>query len=108
MVLSAGCIPVLYAAAQDLSAPRDRVFAAAMLVLISNLAGSGLGPTLVGFLSDRLRPTLGDGGLRLALSCAVAFMAVAGCACLLAAKTLVRDLHTESSDSRLIYEETSE
>jgi predicted MFS family arabinose efflux permease len=37
--------------------PNQRVLAGALLLLIMNLMGLGIGPTLVGALSDHLRPT---------------------------------------------------
>lgn len=44
-----------------------RATALASLYLVSNLVGMGIGPFLVGALSDLLQPALGDGSLRYAL-----------------------------------------
>ena len=40
---------------------------AAITLLVINLVGLGLGPTLVGWLSDLLKPGFGEGSLRYAL-----------------------------------------
>jgi MFS family permease len=44
-----------------------RALAVASVFLCANLIGMGLGPLFVGFLSDMLRPALGDESLRYAL-----------------------------------------
>lgn len=46
---------------------RMRALASAVLFLILNLIGLGLGPLFVGMLSDYLQPTLGDHSLRQAM-----------------------------------------
>lgn len=55
------------AAVQNLAPPRMRGQGAAILLLILNLIGLGVGPQLVGVLSDLLRPTFGEESLRYAL-----------------------------------------
>lgn len=50
-----------------LVAPRMRALASAILFFIINLIGLGLGPTLVGLVSDALAPTYGAESLRYAL-----------------------------------------
>ena len=52
---------------QNLTPPRARATAAAVLLLMYNIVGLGLGPLFVGMLSDRLKPQLGDDSLRWAL-----------------------------------------
>ncbi|MFK7830235.1 MAG: spinster family MFS transporter [Congregibacter sp.] len=47
--------------------PRMRATASAVLFLIINIIGLGLGPWVVGFLSDYLAPTLGSESLRYAM-----------------------------------------
>ncbi|MFK7975558.1 MAG: MFS transporter, partial [Halioglobus sp.] len=46
---------------------RMRALASAVLFLILNLIGLGLGPLFVGMLSDYLQPTFGDHSLRQAM-----------------------------------------
>jgi len=47
-------------------APHQRVMSGALLLLIMNLTGMGLGPTFVGFVSDALRTAHPDNSLQLA------------------------------------------
>ena len=56
-----------FAMTQALVPPRMRAQAAAVLLLILNLIGMGLGPQFVGLLSDLLAPRLGADSLRWAL-----------------------------------------
>ncbi|HRD45115.1 MAG TPA: MFS transporter, partial [Caulobacter sp.] len=46
--------------------PEQRVLSGALLLLVMNLTGMGLGPTFVGFLSDFLKPVHPDNSLQLA------------------------------------------
>ena len=55
------------AVTHSLVAPRMRALASAVLFFIVNLIGLGLGPTIVGILSDVLSPKYGSDGLRYAL-----------------------------------------
>ncbi|MEM7706224.1 MAG: MFS transporter [Pseudomonadota bacterium] len=59
--------PATFAGIQGLVPPSMRAMAAAVLLLITNLIGGGLGPPLVGLVSDRLTEQYGDEGLRLSL-----------------------------------------
>ncbi len=73
---------------------RQRAVASAVLFFLINLVGLGLGPLLIGALSDLLRPSLGDAdGLRYAIL-SVALVAKALCVLhfLLAARSLEKDL----------------
>ncbi len=56
-----------FALIQTLSPLHMRALASAIMLLIINLIGLGLGPQLVGLLSDILRPSLGGESLRYAL-----------------------------------------
>ena len=56
-----------FAITQALVPPPMRAQAAAVLLLILNLVGMGLGPQLVGVLSDLLAPRFGDTSIRWAL-----------------------------------------
>lgn len=58
----------LGALVQQLVQPRQRATAVAMIGLASSLLGAGLGPLLVGLLSDRLAATYGGEALGVALT----------------------------------------
>ena len=57
-----------YAAVQNLAPVNKRTQASALLLLVLNLIGMGLGPLVVGMISDALNPQLGNYSLRYALS----------------------------------------
>ena len=46
--------------------PQERVISGALLLLVMNMIGLGLGPTFVGMASDYFRPEYGDHALRMA------------------------------------------
>lgn len=64
--ISAICGPFL-GAIQSLVPPQMRALAIAIVYLIANLIGMGLGPLAVGVLSDALSPRFGTDALRFAL-----------------------------------------
>jgi MFS family permease len=75
---------------------RQRAVASAVLFFLINLIGLGLGPLIIGTLSDLLRPTQGDAdGLRYAII-GTALVAKAWCVVhfILASRALQRDLAT--------------
>lgn len=75
-----------------LARPSMRATSSALFAMItSGLVGQGLGPPLVGFLSDRLTPTYGDDALRYALAVALAASVWAGLHGVLAARSLERE-----------------
>ena len=55
------------ATVQSLAGPRRRAVAAAVYLFLSNMISMGLGPLLVGFISDELQSTLGNDALRYSL-----------------------------------------
>lgn len=57
----------MFAATQTLVPARMRAMSIAVVLFFSNLIGLGLGPLVVGTLSDTLRPWLGNESLRYAL-----------------------------------------
>ncbi len=57
--------------------PDQRVLCGALLLLVMNLVGLGLGPTFVGFVSDYFRPTYPDNSLQLAFYCLAPFYGLA-------------------------------
>jgi MFS family permease len=84
--------PVL-AQTQSLVPLRMRGVASAIVLLIINLIGLGLGPLVVGALSDALAPRFGDESLRYALMlCVVAVTTWAALHYMLASRTIETDL----------------
>ena len=75
-----------------LVAPRMRALASAVLLFIINLIGLGLGPTIVGLVSDALSPTYGADSLRYAIVVTFCFNVWSALHYYLAAKHLRRDL----------------
>ncbi|GAB3114433.1 MFS transporter [Aestuariicella hydrocarbonica] len=65
-----------YAAVQTLSPSHLRTQASAMLMLLLNLIGMGLGPVLIGTLSDIFTPTLGEQAIRYAMLVSLAAVAI--------------------------------
>jgi len=57
--------------------PEQRVLAGALLLLVMNLIGLGLGPTFVGAVSDYFRPTHPDNSLQLAFYSLIPFYLLA-------------------------------
>jgi predicted MFS family arabinose efflux permease len=70
-------------------APERRVISGALLLLVMNLIGLGLGPTYVGMLSDHFRPTHGGHALQAAYF-ALAPMYLIGAALFLILARLIR------------------
>jgi MFS family permease len=65
-----------FALTQNFVPPRMRAQAAAILLLIINLIGLGLGPQFVGWLSDQLAPSTGVESIRYSLVCTVTVAAL--------------------------------
>jgi predicted MFS family arabinose efflux permease len=65
------------AALQNLTPMRMRGRAVAVLLLLTALVGGGLGPLLIGAVSDLLAPTFGADSLKLAMTAPVAFALLA-------------------------------
>ncbi|MFA7639848.1 MAG: MFS transporter, partial [Parvibaculum sp.] len=77
---------------QALVTLRMRAVASALLFLILNLIGMGLGPQAVGFISDLYTPAYGPESLRYALLTVMVVWPWAGIHFILAARTLKDDL----------------
>lgn len=65
---------------QNLTPPRSRATASALLMLMFNMVGLGLGPLFIGIISDALKPEYADESLRWALLTILPFAAAAGIA----------------------------
>jgi len=76
---------------QNAVSARQRTLAGAVLLLIMNLIGLGLGPTWVGAVSDWLRPTHPTNSLQLAFYSLVPFYLIAIALHLALARRLARD-----------------
>lgn len=66
-VLNYAYLSPVFASVQMLSRPASRALGAAILLFAMNLIGLGLGPQLVGVISDLLTPSFGTESLRWAL-----------------------------------------
>jgi len=84
----------LFATIQTLVPPRMRATATAIMFLVANLIGVGLGPLAAGALSDALRPFAGEESLRYALLALCPGYLWAGWHVWRASKTVTRDLET--------------
>ena len=82
----------VYAMTQGLAPVRMRAMAAAVLLFITNIIGLGLGPQVVGIISDLLKSEFGIHSLRYALLSVTVLYIWSGVHYLLAAKTLKVDL----------------
>jgi MFS family permease len=95
MVLVFNCFSgPLFALMQRLVRENIRATSLAIVLLLSNLIGLGLGPQIVGILSDILEPSVGTDSLRYAM---LSMTAAALCAAYffwMASRTVKNDLHT--------------
>ena len=85
-------------AVQHLAPHRMRAPASGAFLLINNLIGLGVGPLLIGALSDRLRETHGADSLRVAALVVLVFYLVAALLMYLASRKLDRDWVEEGQD----------
>jgi MFS family permease len=72
----------------NLMPPRMRARATALTLVLTNLLGGGLGPLVVGNLSDALRPAFGEDSLRYALIVVTIFGLAAALSYFVAGKSL--------------------
>ena len=79
-------IPAMYAANQALAKLRMRATASAIMLFVVNIVGAGLGPLIVGMLSDYFRPQYGIEGIRYALVVSLGIGAVGGVLLLLSSR----------------------
>ena len=85
---------------QEEVAPHQRVLCGALLLLVMNLIGMGVGPTVVGALSDALRPSHPHHSLQLAFFALVPFYGLAIGLFLCLARVLRREEAIVNQDSR--------
>jgi len=74
--------------------PHERVLAGALLLLVMNLIGLGLGPTFLGAVSDYFRPTYPEHSLQMAFYTLVSFYVLAVLSFLWLARALKRETRT--------------
>ncbi|MFF0630618.1 spinster family MFS transporter [Streptomyces sp. NPDC004296] len=96
--------PVL-AITQDLVDARMRAVAVAVTAMVLNLMGTGLGPLVVGALSDLFTPYLGIGGLKLAMLITALSALASGWMFVRASRTVTGDLeHPQGAEPRTLTE----
>jgi predicted MFS family arabinose efflux permease len=98
-VLSSVFAGPIYATAQSLVRPRMRALTAAVLLFLLNLIGLGLGPQLVGVMSDLFAERSGSESLRWALVIIQAVNLWAVVHYLIAARTLRQELRARKEAS---------
>lgn len=101
-VLGAMYVGPLWSLGQGLAQPSMRATASAILLLILNIVGLGLGPLLVGFLNDQLASRFGQEAIRYSLLVVAVIGGFAGFFFFECARTLRRDLAEVAADERVI------
>jgi MFS family permease len=86
-----------HAMVQSLARPQMRATASALMLLLFNLIGFGLGPWLVGLINDLLEPRFGAEAIRYSLLCILGASLWAALHNALAARTLARDLRAKDA-----------
>ncbi|ORE87380.1 major facilitator superfamily MFS_1 [Oceanococcus atlanticus] len=84
-------LPALYSAVYGVAHDSERSMAIALLGLVTNLIGLGVGPVLIGAASDWLQPQFGSDSLRYALAGSVLFLAWASLHMLKGVRTYRQD-----------------
>ena len=87
-----GYLAPCYAMIQALAGPRSRATAVATLTFAVNLLGLGLGPLMVGTLSDLLHSTYGEQSLRYAFLVVPPIYGLAGALLLCASRFILKDM----------------
>ena len=89
-----------YVVVQALVAPGQRTLACAVLLLFMNLMGFGLGPVLVGLISDMLTPAYGTNAIRYGLLIGMVTYVAAGICYFLASRKYDEQMyeHRETQD----------
>lgn len=84
-------LPSLYSAVYGVALDSQRAMAVALLGLVTNLIGLGLGPVFIGGVSDMLAADFGTDSLRYSLVASVAFLVWAAMHMLLGSRTYAAD-----------------
>jgi len=79
------------AAVQHLVEPTKRATASGSFLLINNLIGLGVGPLLIGTISDQLQEAYGADSLRIAALAVLVFYLIAALLMFLASRSIERD-----------------
>ena len=90
--IGSASMPAILAMGQNLAPVRMRSFSAALWTMIFTFVGMGLGPMVVGELTERMRPEYAEQAVRYALAWASIVPIVATVFFVLAARTVRRDL----------------
>jgi MFS family permease len=98
--------PTVAALTQGLVGPRMRSTIAGLLFLLSNLIGYGIGPLLIGGLSDVLAPTFGEHSLRYAMIAVLGLLGWAAVHFFLSGRDLRKNLATALAATHSIDERT--
>jgi MFS family permease len=88
----AAALPALLSVLQSVAGSVRRGMAAAIFLFLSNLVGAGLGPLVIGVLSDAFTAHIGPTGLRWAMVIGAAMLAPCGVAFWCSARTLEQDM----------------
>lgn len=99
-ILNYAYLSPVFASVQLLAEPRTRALAAAILMLVTNLIGAGLGPQVIGLISDALEPSVGIESLRWALCIVVTAKALASINYWLASRTIAADIAAREEQVR--------
>ena len=86
-----------FAMAQALATPRNRALSASLLLFIQTMIGLGIGPLLVGAVSDALLAVRGDAALQTALVVVALFNIWSGLHYYIASRTVRRDIEQAKS-----------
>ena len=100
VICGALCNGPLFAALQTLAPERMRAQAIAVVLLFTNLIGAGLGPLVVGTLSDIMRSHVGEASLGYALFALCPTYVWAAWHLWRASRTVLRDMAAAEPDAR--------
>jgi predicted MFS family arabinose efflux permease len=101
-ILNYAYLSPIFASVQLLAEPRTRALAAALLLFVTNLVGAGLGPQIIGLISDALEPSLGLESLRWALCIVITAKAIASVNYWLASRTIAADILAREEEERAL------
>ena len=85
-------VGALFATKMNVADPRCRALACAIALALTSIVGLGLGPVIVGALSDLLHPAFGTSALRYALIGVACLNVITAILYLLASRTLLADI----------------